>query len=229
MTASSQPHLRARALEIHALQILAAGGRWTTFSSVRCLDRRRSLPLDTCLTCERSGGLTDAPAGQGRFVDCRAASPGAPIPIARGAADPEPSVADRTPVADLCARGVVAVRGDLPLVDVAPLLLERDLDALPVVDADGRAVGIVSKTDLLRPWPAAATVFDGMTHAALTVSEGAPVSEAAALMVAHGVHQLPVVDGDGRVVGLVGSLELLRWLVQQDGALLPSAGNLQGR
>lgn len=228
MTASSQPHLRARALEVHALQILSAGGRWATFSSVRCLDRRRSLPLDSCLDCERSGGLTDAPAGPERFVDCRAPSPGASR-VARSPADPEPSVADRTPVADLCPRGAVAVRGDLPLAEVAPLLLERDLDALPVVDPDGRAVGIISKTDLLRPRAPEATVFDAMTHAAITAPEGAPVSEVAALMTSHGVHQLPVVDAEGRVVGLVGSLDLLGWLVRQDGLLLPSAGNLQAR
>lgn len=228
MPVSSQPHLRARALEIRALEVLSAGGRWTTFSSVRCLDRHESLPLERCLDCERSGGLTDAPAGPDRFVDCHA--PGSGLRRrASLAADPEPSVADRTPVAELCPRGAVAIRADLPLAEVAPLLLERDLDALPVVDPEGRAVGIVSKTDLLRPLAADATAFDAMTHAALTVPEGAPVSEAAALMTAHGVHQLPVVDGQGRVVGLVGSLDLLRWLVRQDGILLPSAGNLQAR
>ncbi|BDG08025.1 CBS domain-containing protein [Anaeromyxobacter paludicola] len=228
MTASSQPHLRARALEIHALQILSAGGRWTTVSSVRCPDRRQSMALDLCLSCDRSGGITGAPAGADRFVDCHGAGPDL-RPAARDAADPEPSAADRTAVGALCARGVVAVRSDLPLAEVAPLLLERDLDALPVVDAEGRPLGIVSKTDLLRPGAGDATVFDGMTHAALTVPEGAPVSEAASLMAANGVHQLPVVDGEGKVVGLLGSLEVLRWLVQQDGALLPSAGNLQGR
>ena len=90
-------------------------------------------------------------------------------------------------------------------------------------------MGIVSKTDLLRPPGPDARVFDAMTHAVLSVTESAPVSEAAALMTAHGVHQLPVVDGRGRVVGLVGSLDLLRWLVQQDGLLLPGNGSLQAR
>lgn len=228
MPVASPPHLRARALPVHSLEIRSAGGRWSSLSSVRCLDRQQSIPLESCLDCERSGGLTDAPAGPERFVGCHGAGP-ALRRAAPGAADPEPSLADRTPVAELCARGAVAVRSDLPLAEVGPLLLERDLDAVPVVDGEGRAVGIVSKTDLLRPAGPDARVFDAMTHAALTVGEGAPVSEAAALMSAQGVHQLPVVDGRGRVVGLVGALDLLRWLVQQDGLLLPSNRNLQAR
>jgi len=63
----------------------------------------------------------------------------------------------------------------------------------------------------------------------LTLPELAPVSEAAALLANEGVHRAPVVGREGRVVGIVTVLDLLRWLVQQDGQLMPSGHSLQAR
>jgi len=64
---------------------------------------------------------------------------------------------------------------------------------------------------------AAATVGETMMPIAFTLDETAPLSQAAALMTLEHVHQLPVVSSDGKVVGLLSSLDVMRWLAAQSG------------
>jgi CBS domain-containing protein len=64
-----------------------------------------------------------------------------------------------------------------------------------------------------------ATVGEVMMPVAFTLSEHAPIAQAAALMAFEGVHRIPVVSAEGEVVGLVSSLDILRWLAEQDGYL----------
>lgn len=69
--------------------------------------------------------------------------------------------------------------------------------------------------------PGNVTARDVMTPLALTVYEGTTIGQAASLMAYEGVHRLPVVADDGRVVGLLSSLDVLRWFGRQSGYLLP--------
>lgn len=70
---------------------------------------------------------------------------------------------------------------------------------------------------------ARATVADAMTCAAFTVSENAPVAQAVMLMASRSVHRVPVVSDDGRVAGMITSIDVLRWLARQGGHPVPSA------
>jgi CBS domain-containing protein len=166
------------------------------------------------------------------------------------------SLADRTPVSAVMTTRVLAVRPDVSLDALAHLLLDRGIGGAPVVDEEGRPIGVVSKTDLVRErlvtgdtgegvapgWQPSrgdfrfetasgfhveavphALVADVMTPAAFTLSEGAPLAQAAALMAFEGVHRVPVVCDEGRVAGMVTSLDVLRWMAQQAG-YLSSAG-----
>ncbi len=67
------------------------------------------------------------------------------------------------------------------------------------------------------------TVADAMTCAAFTVSENAPVAQAVMLMASRGVHRVPVVSDDGRVAGMITSIDVLRWLARQGGHPVPEA------
>jgi CBS domain-containing protein len=53
---------------------------------------------------------------------------------------------------------------------------------------------------------------DLMTPLVLSVRQGTPIARAAALMAAEGVHRLPVVNENNRIVGLVSSIDVLRWV-----------------
>jgi CBS domain-containing protein len=70
-------------------------------------------------------------------------------------------------------------------------------------------------------------VAEAMTRAAYTISENAPLTHAAALMAFEGVHRVPVVSEDGRVAGMVTAIDILRWLAQQDGYLVPAGAGLE--
>lgn len=112
------------------------------------------------------------------------------------------------------------VRSETPLKVAAEVVSAQGVSGLPVVDADGRPVGVVSEADVLakergpgrRPEAKADAVAAGeaMTAPAIIVRREASVKIAAAVMAQYDVHRIPVVDGDGRVVGVVSRADLVR-------------------
>ncbi|GAA4544991.1 CBS domain-containing protein [Amycolatopsis samaneae] len=127
---------------------------------------------------------------------------------------------------------VATVHPETPFKAVAALLAAWGVSGAPVVDNEGRVVGVVSQGDLLerRTWPArrrrgrrrlyrkAAGIFaaDLMTAPAVTVEQDADVSRAAKLLEEHRIHRLPVVDSGGGLVGLVTRGDLLRVFLRPD-------------
>ncbi|MEU1297932.1 CBS domain-containing protein [Streptomyces sp. NPDC005840] len=139
-------------------------------------------------------------------------------------------------VAELMTTEVVTVRGDTSFKEIAALLAEHRVTAVPVVDDENRPTGIVSEADLLRrqaslpgpgvpptarPAPGPVTdeaVVAGnlMTSPAVTAQPQWSIVEAARVMERHGVKRLPVVDGGGRLVGIVSRADLLRVFLRPD-------------
>jgi len=143
-------------------------------------------------------------------------------------------------VGHVMTRDVVSVTPDTPLKDVAAAIVERGISGLPVCDADGAVVGVLSEADLLVKqggspersgglfaWLVetasapdlaklrAHTAGEAMTSPAVTVETASPVSEAARTMVSLGVNRLPVVE-DGRLVGIVTRADLVRLFTRSD-------------
>jgi CBS domain-containing protein len=125
-------------------------------------------------------------------------------------------------VQDVMTIEVVVAQPTTPVKQVARLLADHRLSALPVVDGRGRVLGVVSEADLLgdgRPLAGgqpAATAGAVMTSPAVTVDAQATVTEAARRMQAAGLKRLPVVAGSGRLVGIVSRADLLRPLTRPD-------------
>jgi CBS-domain-containing membrane protein len=127
-----------------------------------------------------------------------------------------------TRVQDVMTIEVVVAQPTTPVKQVADLLAGHGLSALPVIDGQGRVLGVVSETDLFgdsqRPagGPVATTAGEVMTSPAVTVSPHATLTEAARRMQADGLKRLPVVAGSGRLIGIVSRADLLRPLVRPD-------------
>jgi len=100
------------------------------------------------------------------------------------------------------------------LGEVAERLRERDAGSALVCDY-GRLIGILTSRDLLRAYaervhPSEGRAREWMTAEPLSVPLGTSLEEAALVMSGHGFHHLPVVDDDGRALGVVGLRDTVR-------------------
>jgi CBS domain-containing protein len=137
---------------------------------------------------------------------------------------------------------VVTATPATPFRELVELLGQRRISALPVVDDDRRVVGIVSEADLLikQGWPhggddasvlealrhprrfgkgAGTCAVEVMTRRVVTVPLGTPLAVAARLMIRLGIKRLPVVDGKGRLAGIVTRGDLLKAFLRPDPAI----------
>jgi CBS domain-containing protein len=133
---------------------------------------------------------------------------------------------------------VVTVHPESPIAEAAQLMLDNNVSGLPVIDAAGNVVGIVTEHDLLRQHTNGSRshpphwlqfmikrlemageaarfhekkVGEVMTHDPLTVTEDTPIEEACRLIGKRGIKRLPVVR-DGRLVGIVARADLVHAL-----------------
>lgn len=145
---------------------------------------------------------------------------------------------------DIMTTPVLTVRRDATVQEVARLLLERHISAVPVVDADGILLGVVSEGDLIRRADAGTErhpswwltlvsdpeddarsylkshglrAGDVMTHNVIVATEDTPVPQIAELLEKHRIKRVPVIR-DGRVVGIVSRANLLQALVARPAA-----------
>lgn len=138
-------------------------------------------------------------------------------------------------VIEVMTKDVAAVSGDTPLEDVAEIMAARKVSGVPVIDGDGKVIGVVSEKDLLSVMGAGAAsnfmeviahclkgrsclavpvrekvAADIMSSPAVTVKEETPVMEVAGLFTQRGVNRVPVVDANGRMVGIVSRGDVVR-------------------
>lgn len=121
-------------------------------------------------------------------------------------------------VRDLMTTPVVTVKPDSNYMNALRLMQDRKLHHLPVVDATGNLVGILAERDLLvgamHFMQNPVEVEEVMHRGVVTVKPETPVSEAAKLMVDHGIGGLPVMDEAAHVIGIVTEKDLFRAFVQ---------------
>ncbi len=140
---------------------------------------------------------------------------------------------------DIMTEAVTFVRPDTPVREIAAVLLDKRISAVPVLNSDGVPMGMVSEGDLIergererltrsdwwlalvsgrqalddkflaRLQAASRTASDIMSAPLVTVSEDTPVDEVAWLLAIHHIKRVPVVR-DGHLVGIVSRADLLR-------------------
>jgi len=139
---------------------------------------------------------------------------------------------------DIMTARVVTARPDVGVAALAVLMADNGISAVPIVDARGRVVGIVSEGDLMRrgetaterrrgwwlrtfaePETLAAEYVkahgrkaaDVMTRDVVTVTEETPVADIVDLLERHRIKRVPVLS-DGKLVGIVSRANLVRAL-----------------
>jgi CBS domain-containing protein len=140
--------------------------------------------------------------------------------------------------ADIMTRNVVSVQPETTILQAADLMLQHRISGLPVIDSDGRLVGIVTEGDFLRRietgtqrqrprWvellvgpgrlaeeyvrSSSRRIEDVMTQPVQTIGEDTPVGDVVELMERRRIKRLPVLRGD-KLVGIVSRANLLHAL-----------------
>lgn len=154
-----------------------------------------------------------------------------------------PPSATRTAVGALMSSDVLCVRADMSLDALGEMMLERNISGVPVVDGQGRALGFVAASDIVRGMhgrdelanlpqllaydPPTGKVRnlerdrpprvagDVMRSAPPEVPESSSVARAITTLDRHGAHRLLAVAHDRRVVGIVSAVDLLHWVAGQ--------------
>lgn len=148
---------------------------------------------------------------------------------------------------DIMTKEVITTTPETPVSEVAALLEQHRISGVPVMDAGGSIVGVITQSDLVSrardlelpptialfdlrlilETPAhfkkrlekmlGVTVAEVMTPEPVTISPEMPVQEIAALMARKQVHTLPVLAG-GKLVGVIGKIDLIHAQAQESGA-----------
>ena len=143
---------------------------------------------------------------------------------------------------DIMTKDVITVLSDTAMTRAVRLLLQNNVNGIPVVDGTNKLVGIICQSDLIAqqkdfPLPsfftlvdsfialpsskkleqevnkiAAVSVGQAMTADPVTVTPDTGIDKIATLMVDNNYHTIPVVDGDN-LVGIVGKEDVLRTLI----------------
>ncbi|MGW3152256.1 CBS domain-containing protein [Streptomyces sp. NPDC001177] len=125
-------------------------------------------------------------------------------------------------VGDLMTPTAVSVQPGTPVKEIMALLDEYGITAVPVVDDEGRPVGVVSRADMLRKKTSAgvgSTAGDLMTSPAVVAEPGWNAVRAARTMDRRTVKRLPVVDDDGRLIGVISRSDLVQLFLRRDRAI----------
>ncbi|MBB1245328.1 CBS domain-containing protein [Streptomyces durbertensis] len=148
-------------------------------------------------------------------------------------------------VGDVMTQTVVAVGPDAPFKQIVQTMREWKVSALPVLEGDGRVVGVVSEADLLRKEEyrerdpllidqhrhldelakaSGTTARDLMSTPAVSVRSDATLAHAARAMARKRVKRLPVVDAEGRLAGVVSRGDLLKVFLRTDDDIAEEVG-----
>jgi len=112
-------------------------------------------------------------------------------------------------VSDLMTESVITAEPHQSVEHVRNMLENNKISAVPVVDSDGKPVGIVSLTDFAKDVKAGAPVSNLMTEKVYTVAKYDDTSIAARVMRNHGIHRV-VVTHEQKVVGVLSAFDLLK-------------------
>jgi CBS domain-containing protein len=146
-------------------------------------------------------------------------------------------------VKDIMTQKVIVLHPDMGIIEAAKILMENHINGAPVLDKEGKLVGILCRDDLISqqkklPLPSYFVVLDGiipmisskhiekemdkiaaanvghaMTTKPITITPETDIEVVASLMVDKKIHTLPVLDPGGSLVGIVGKEDVLRMLI----------------
>jgi len=188
---------------------------------VRCSRRETTLDSEACLRCARLAEV-QLRDGEPAAVFCDGGDSAGREP------EHSPISIPRVYVEALLDPQLTCVRSDVGLDLVMDKLLSSGLEVVPVVDAHGRLLGLVSESELSfeiharssEHGASARTVGEVMVPWPLAVPEHTPLTRAAAVLAYERQHHVAIISATGELTGVLSSSQILRWLANADGYVL---------
>jgi CBS domain-containing protein len=119
---------------------------------------------------------------------------------------------------------------DATVEEAIRMLIDRDVSGAPVVDDQGKLIGIISELQLLEavytPEVKSQRLRSFMTKDVLTVAEDTLLSDVTNILVLHRIRRVPVLR-DGRLVGIITRRDLLRYALEASDTLTMSVNELK--
>jgi CBS domain-containing protein len=110
---------------------------------------------------------------------------------------------------DIMTRKVCTIRPEASAQEAAQLLDQRRISGAPVVDSNGRLIGIITEADIIsKVNREGLRVGDIMSHEVTVVTEETPVGEIAMLLTERKIKRVPVVT-NGKLVGIVSRADIV--------------------
>jgi len=115
---------------------------------------------------------------------------------------------------DIMTRKVYTISPEASVQEVAQLLSRKSISGVPVIDKDGRIIGIVTEADIIgKVNREGLCVADIMSPEIIAVDEETPVGEIAMLLTERKIKRVPVMQ-DGKLVGIVCRADIVQAVAQ---------------
>lgn len=115
---------------------------------------------------------------------------------------------------DIMTRKVCTIRPEASVQEVAQLLSQKHISGVPVVDANGKMIGILTEADIIgKVNREGMRVADIMSSNITVVDEETVVSEIAMLLTERKIKRVPVMSGD-KLVGIVSRADIIHAVAQ---------------
>ncbi|WP_405274058.1 CBS domain-containing protein [Methanobrevibacter sp.] len=126
------------------------------------------------------------------------------------------------PIKEIMTRDLITLSNKASIGETIETMLEHQLGAIPLVDADGKLAGIVTERDIALSLAGMAgkdTVQDYMSPKVFDTTPGTPLGDACKIMVRNGLRRIPVVGGEAdiskaakKLLGILTSTDVIRYL-----------------
>lgn len=119
---------------------------------------------------------------------------------------------------DLMTKNVITVKEDTSVVELAKILYENQISGVPVVDSQGKVVGVVTEKDILN------IIFSGnvqhtkvgdiMSRNVIKFSPDTDIDKVALAISEHNIRRVIIVDKDNKVVGIVSRRDIIKMILE---------------
>ena len=126
------------------------------------------------------------------------------------------------PIKEIMTRDLITLSNKASIGETIQTMLDHQLGAIPLVDADGKLAGIVTERDIALSLAGMAgndTVQDYMSPKVFTTTPGTPLGDACKIMVRNGLRRIPVIGGEAdiskaakKLLGIITSTDVIRYL-----------------